>query len=102
LVLLLGMLSARFRDVPQFVSNIVQVSFFLSPIIWRAEMLPSNRRYLANFNPLFHFMEVVRAPLLGEPLHMISLIVVTGWLIVGSVTTFFVFARFRSRIPYWL
>ena len=100
--LLLGMLSARYRDIPQLVSNIVQVAFFLSPIIWSAEMLPPNRRYLANFNPLFHFIEVVRAPLLGETFHLDSWIVVTSLLVIGSVSTFFVFARYRARVAYWL
>jgi len=32
---LLGMISARFRDVPPIVANIVQVVFFLTPIMWR-------------------------------------------------------------------
>ena len=100
--LLLGILSARFRDIPQLVSNIVQVAFFLSPIIWSAEMLPLSRRYLADFNPLFHFIEVVRAPLLGEPLHMLSWTVVASLLLIGSASTFMLFARFRSRVPYWL
>jgi ABC-type polysaccharide/polyol phosphate export permease len=102
LALLLGMFSARFRDIPQLVSNIVQVAFFLSPIIWSAEMLPPSRRYLADFNPLFHFIEIVRAPLLGEPLHLISWIVVTAFLLIGSAVTFMLFARFRARVPYWL
>jgi len=102
MALLLGMLSARFRDIPQLISNILQVAFFLSPVIWSAEMLPPGRRYLADFNPLFHFIEVVRAPLLGESLHMISLVVVTALLIGGSALTFAVFARFRARIPYWV
>ena len=100
--LLLGMLSARFRDIPQLVSNVVQVAFFLSPIIWSADMLPPGRRYLADFNPLFHFIEIVRAPLLGEPLHIISWIVVIALLVLGSAATFAVFARFRARVPYWL
>jgi len=102
MALLLGMLSARFRDIPQLVSNIVQVAFFLSPIIWSAEMLPPSRRYVADFNPLFHFIEVIRAPLLGEPLHMLSWIVVASLLVIGSVSTFVLFARFRARVPYWL
>jgi lipopolysaccharide transport system permease protein len=78
------------------------VAFFLSPIIWSAEMLPPSRRYVADFNPLFHFIEVIRAPLLGEPLHMLSWIVVASLLVLGSVSTFVLFARFRARVPYWL
>ena len=102
LAFLLGILSARYRDIPQLVANIIQVTFFLSPIIWSAEMLPSNRRYLADLNPLSHFLEVVRAPLLGQPTDATSWLVLAAILVLGSALTFLVFARYRARIPYWL
>lgn len=100
--LLLAVLSTRFRDIPQLVTNIVQVAFFLSPIIWKAEMLGPKNRFVADFNPLYHFIEVIRAPLLGEPIHAISWIVTSSFLVLGSVAAFLVFARFRARVPYWL
>lgn len=102
ITLLLAVLSARFRDIPQLVTNIVQVAFFLSPIIWKADMLSQNNRFVADFNPLYHFIEVIRAPLLGEPIHAISWIVTSSFLVLGSVVTFQVFARLRARVPYWL
>ena len=102
IVLLLGLLSARFRDIPQLVSNIVQVAFFLSPIIWKVEMLGPKNQFVANLNPLYHFMELIRAPLLGEPVRLMSWSVSFGLLIVGGAITYMVFSRFRSRIPYWL
>lgn len=102
LVLLLGMLSARYRDIPQLVSNIIQVALFLSPIIWSVEMLPPGRRYLADFNPLFHFIEVIRAPLLGKSIHSVSWLFVFAMMLGGSILTFFTFKKFRQRIPYWL
>lgn len=102
LVLLLGILSARYRDIPQLVANVVQIAFFLSPIIWSAEMLPQSRRYLADFNPLFHFIEIVRAPLLGEPIHLISWLIVAAMMVCGSILTFMIFKKFRPRVPYWL
>ena len=102
LVLLLGILSARYRDIPQLVTNVVQVAFFLSPIIWSAEMLPQSRRYLADFNPLFHFIEIIRAPLLGESIRSISWLVVIATMVFGSILTFMIFKKFRSRVPYWL
>ncbi len=100
--LLLALLSTRFRDIPQLVTNVVQVAFFLSPIIWKADMLGPKNRFVADFNPLYHFIEVIRAPLLGEPIHAISWVVTLGLLAFGSVTTFLVFARLRARVPYWL
>ena len=102
LALFLAALSTRFRDIPQLVSNIVQVAFFLSPILWRADMLSPSNHFVADVNPLFHFMEVVRAPLLGEPIDGIHWLVVGGLFIVGSTVSFLFFARTRARIPYWL
>ncbi len=102
LVLLLGLISTRFRDIPQLINNFVQVAFFLSPIIWKAEMLSPQARFVADFNPLYHFMEIVRAPLLGETIRGLSWLVSSGLLVVGGSLTFYVFLRLRSRVPYWL
>jgi ABC-type polysaccharide/polyol phosphate export permease len=102
IALFLGMLSARFRDIPQLVINLVQVSFFLSPVLWKADMLSPDRKFLANYNPLYHFMEVVRAPLLGESLSLLSCGVCIALLVIGGGATFYFFSNKRVRIPYWL
>jgi ABC-type polysaccharide/polyol phosphate export permease len=101
-VLLVGMVSARYRDFPQLVSNLVQVMFFLSPIMWKVDMLTKNQRFLADINPLFHMIEIIRAPLLGSPIYIYSWIYCVGLLIFGSIFTFAVFVKFRARIAYWL
>lgn len=102
MALLLAVLSARFRDIPQLVTNVVQVAFFLSPIIWKADMLNPKNRFVADFNPLYHFIEVIRAPLLGQPIHAASWIVASGMLVIGSAITFVLFAKLRARVPYWI
>lgn len=102
IVLLLGMLGARFRDIPQLVANIVQVAFFLSPIIWKADMLSPKARFVVDFNPLYHFIEIVRAPLLGEPIRALSWLVTVGLLLAGCALTYYAFVRLRARVPYWL
>jgi lipopolysaccharide transport system permease protein len=101
-VLLVGMFSARYRDLPQLVTNIMQVMFFLSPILWTADMLPDNKRYLAEFNPIYHLIEVMRSPLLGYATPTLSWALCFGFLFLGSVGSFFIYARYRARIPYWL
>jgi ABC-type polysaccharide/polyol phosphate export permease len=98
--LLLGMLSARFRDVPLVVQNLVQVSFFVTPINWKPEML-GEMAYLNNYNPFFHALEVVRAPLLGHA-PLLSIIVMCVFLLVGTVVTSLFYRRFQSRVTYWL
>lgn len=101
-LLLLGVLSTRFRDIPQLIANFVQLAFFLTPIIWRPTMLTKRFQLLADLNPLYHFMEIVRAPLLGEPIRAVSWLVTCGLLVAGFGVTLTVFSRFRSRVPYWL
>lgn len=97
----LGLLCARFRDIPQIVGSLVQVAFFLTPIIWKPHMLGTNQ-WAAAWNPFFHFLEVVRAPLVTATTNWFSWAAVLGITALGYALTFVLFARFRSRIAYWV
>lgn len=99
--LVLAILCTRYRDIPQIVGSLVQVAFFLTPIVWKADMLGHNR-FIADWNPLFHLMEVVNSPLLGRYPSTISLAVVLSMAAVGSCFAALLFGRFRPRIAYWV
>ena len=62
----IGMASARFRDIPQIVGSVIQIAFFMTPVMWKPELLGS-RTYIVEFNPFYHLIEVMRSPLLGKP-----------------------------------
>jgi ABC-type polysaccharide/polyol phosphate export permease len=98
---LLGMISARFRDVPPIVASVVQVVFFITPIFWSVKALGAFR-WWAELNPIFAAIDVIRAPLLGEPTapHSWQVLVVVS-VFLGAVSFAF-FARFRSRIAFWV
>ncbi|HEY5505850.1 MAG TPA: ABC transporter permease, partial [Sedimentisphaerales bacterium] len=49
LSLLIGMVSARFRDIPQLIASFVQIVFFVTPIMWKPELL-QHRAYIATLN----------------------------------------------------
>jgi lipopolysaccharide transport system permease protein len=99
--LCIGMVSARFRDVPQLISSIVQIVFFVTPIFWKPESL-KGRAYVVDFNPFFHLLEIVRAPLLGTVPSAGSYFAVLLITLVNVAVTGVVFTRFRSRISYWV
>ena len=101
LAILLGMLSARFRDIPQIIGSIVQVLFFVSPIIWLPELV-HGRPFIVDFNPIFHFIEVIRAPLLGKAPSALSWMVVLGTTVLGWIVAFLFHRRFHTRIAYWV
>lgn len=97
----LGILCARFRDIPPIVTNLVQVAFFFTPVMWSPEIL-KDRAWVADFNPLYHLIEIIRAPILGKSINSESWIWSIGFLIIGFIFAQLLMYRFRNRIPYWL
>jgi lipopolysaccharide transport system permease protein len=99
--LCIGIISARFRDVPPLVTSVVQIVFFVTPIFWKPELLRS-KGYIADFNPIFHLIEIVRTPLLGGLPSATNYLAVLLITLVNLAITGALFARFRSRISYWV
>lgn len=99
--LLLATVCTRFRDIPPIVSSLLQLVFFVSPVIWLPEIL-GNRGWVATFNPVHHFMEMFRAPVLDGRVPLASFGVALAIALAGSALALAVFTRFRHRLAYWL
>lgn len=62
---LLAYLGARFRDVPHALGLVFQALWFISPIYFEASVFRNgNLHVLVDYNPIYHLLEIVRAPLL--------------------------------------
>jgi lipopolysaccharide transport system permease protein len=101
LVLMLGTFCARFRDILPIVASVMQIAFFMSPVIWMPEQLGRGQALLP-FNPFFDMLEIVRAPLLGAlPAEGIwlgaMLYSMALWVLAWSL-----FTRARGRIAFWI
>jgi ABC-2 type transport system permease protein len=101
MALFLGLLSTRFRDVPLIVGSIVQVLFFITPIIWKPEMLPGRALWL-DANPFYHLVEIMRAPLLGQTPTLSNWLTVMAIAVVGWAVALFFYSAYRWRIAYWV
>ncbi|MBZ0325272.1 MAG: ABC transporter permease [Alphaproteobacteria bacterium] len=97
-----GAFGSRFRDIPQLVASLLQVMFFITPIIWPATLTGSSRVIFVEMNPFYHFVSIVRDPMLGIPPDPLSWLVVLGITIVGWTGGLLFFARVRQRLIYWL
>lgn len=103
MALLLGVFCTRYRDIPQIISNLLQVFFYLTPIIWMPHLLPKRASMLLlDANPFFHLIEIVRAPLLGSLPSALNWQFSVIFAVVGWFITVLFYGRFRSRIAYWL
>lgn len=102
-MLLLAIICARFRDMTQVVTNILQVMFYATPIMWMVKVLPDHvSRDFINWNPFYHFVELVRAPLFGTAPTMLNWAVTLGFMIIGWLLTIVFFGKYRWRVAYWL
>lgn len=98
---LLGGLCTRFRDISLIVTSLMQVVFYVTPVIWYSSLLKGNE-WLLLANPFFHFLEILRAPILGTPLEHHSFQIATVVTVVLAVVSMLFMYRFKKRIAYWL
>jgi ABC-type polysaccharide/polyol phosphate export permease len=97
----LALLSTRFRDVPQIVASVIQIATFATPIMWHLSDL-GDQTLIADINPIYHLIELVRAPLLGGSASQLSWIVGIGMAIAGFTITLWLMRRVAGRIVFWL
>jgi lipopolysaccharide transport system permease protein len=66
LITIFAHLNTRFRDVAHMASVGMQVLFYVTPVIFPADLLRRRRNlsYVIELNPMYHLIEVVRHPLL--------------------------------------
>jgi len=100
--LLLGSVCARFRDIPPIVASVMQIAFFISPIIWKPELLSGASAKWLEFNPFFTLLEIVRAPLLGQAPSsgVYASALIYSLFLIGTAWMFF--ARVRGRLAFWV
>ncbi len=98
---LVGMFASRYRDLRFLLPNLSSLLFFLTPVYWRVDSL-GPKEWIAEFNPLYNMISLIRRPLLGE-------MATTGnWgysfalLVAGLLACAIFFPLFRRRIPFWV
>jgi lipopolysaccharide transport system permease protein len=100
--LVLSMIGARYRDISQIIKSLIQVAFFVTPVMWNPGLLPQKDHYLVVLNPFYSFVELLRAPLLGAAPEWSVYLMVFVVTAVGMALCTWMFSKYRSRIVYWL
>ncbi|SFD64346.1 lipopolysaccharide transport system permease protein [Bosea sp. CRIB-10] len=98
---ILAIVSARFRDIPQIVASLVQIAFFVSPVVFKPSQLRFDHPVLI-LNPFASMLDVVREPLLGNLPHVSSYLILLGLLIFGWLLALYFSGKYSNRIVYWL
>jgi len=101
IVIVVSIVSVRYRDIPVIVQNIFTLLFWLTPLMYFPEQL-GPRGQIIYYNPFTHLIALVRAPLLGEQPSVNDWLVCIAMAIIGWIIALLLFTRFRNRIVYWL
>src|SRR6476469_1436476 len=103
IAVLAGIVATRFRDIPPIIVSLTQLLFFMTPIVWSYERLSSNPlAAYVELNPVMHFVEILREPLLGQE------IVARHWIVAGVITVvgcgaaLLCLRNYRARVAYWV
>ncbi|MBJ8346193.1 ABC transporter permease [Antrihabitans sp. YC2-6] len=103
-----GIFSTRYRDIAPILGSMTLMLFVLTPVMWTTKTLEAQggnvaeRAKLAELIPTFHYLDIVRAPLLGEDQQAYHWYIVIGITVVGWIVAILSLRKFRSRVPYWV
>lgn len=100
----LGYINIRYPDLEHLIGSITRVLFFVTPILWVRHEMPegSLRRFIADFNPFSHALEIFSAPLLGRMPELLSWQVMGVLTLVNFIVMLVVSYIGYRRMPYWL
>ena len=101
-----GILATRYRDIGPLLFSLVQLLFFMTPIIWNDDTLRQQGAgkwaKIIELNPLLHYLDILRAPLLGAHQELRHWIVVVALTVLGWLVAALALRQFRARVPYWV
>jgi ABC-type polysaccharide/polyol phosphate export permease len=97
-----AVLCTKYRDMQPIIQNITTIAFFVTPIMWKPDLLGPSREWIATLNPIAHLLHIVREPLLGHTTNMTSWIWSIAIAVVVNAIALLLLDRYSKRIAYWL
>lgn len=100
----LACITARFRDVPFALTLLLQALWFVSPVYFEARLFrEAGLTALVEFNPVYHVLQLLRAPLLdGQWPTWANLGWAGGTIVVVMAVAAFVVRRLEPRTIFYL
>lgn len=101
-IMVIAIISLRFRDFPNMIASLIQVVFYVTPVLWKPSFMPEQVQKLMIFNPFAIFLTLCRDPLLNSKVPYEYWIVSLIYTLCSLILAFIFFSKYRARIVYWL
>lgn len=102
MTVIISIACTKYRDIQQIVQNLTTIAFFVTPIMWKPELLGDSRRWIAEINPITHLLHIIRQPILGLHTAPDSWIISTGVMLLTLFIAWVMMNKHGSKIAYWL
>lgn len=89
------------KDLDHLLALFMRIMFFATPIIWTPGSDPV-LNLIAIINPFYHFIELIRAPILGQGIAMQSWLIVILITFVGIIAGAISYIGSQRHIPFWV
>ena len=99
---LIAMTCVRYRDIIQVITTWLTVLFYITPVMWKPDFLPHQYHLIIEFNPFAQFLEILRNPLLGQPVSSYAWLSTTVIALGGGLVALAVIGRYQRRIVFWM
>ena len=100
-----GLFHCHFPDTKHLFEIGIQILFYLTPIIYRADSLRNRERFLwaIELNPLTHMLELVRRPILDGSLPPLnSMLMSLGFVAVIGIVAVLCLKKLEKNLIFWL
>lgn len=98
--MIISMICVRYRDVPPIMTSLLQVLFFISPIIWIPTQIRGGELIIL-FNPIAYLLSVTRGPIMAVSPGLTIWLGAIGIVAALTAAMAYIYTRYRSRVVYW-
>lgn len=102
IVTILALLSVRFRDCPNIIISLMQIVYYVTPIMWKTDQMPARFQELLILNPFAVFLTIWRNPMLNLEVASRYWLAAYIYIMLAWIIGFTLFKKYRARIVYWL
>lgn len=101
IILIMGLVNTRYRDLGPIAGVMCQLTPLITPIAWQRDML-KKYTWIADANPFYHLIEIVRAPLVGQVPTTLSYTVSIATMLTAITLGLMVYRRARYHVIFWV
>lgn len=99
---IIAIMGTRYGDFDQIMKSLIQVAFFVTPVMWLPKLLPEQYHWVITINPFAQYLALIRNPLLGQSIELSTIFIVGALSLVGIGLFALCINKYKHRIVFWL